>query len=65
VITYNEIKKAVDNGLDVRCDNDLYQVLKDRNGYYIYCSQNDYCIGLKHKSSNTLNGEKFYIKESE
>jgi hypothetical protein len=63
--TYNEIKKAVDNGLDVRCDNDLYQVLKDRNGYYIYCSQNDYCIGLKHKSSNTLNGVNFYIKESE
>jgi hypothetical protein len=59
-----EIKQAVDKGLTVKWANDLYDVVKGKDDYYIICSSNSHCIGLTHKDGITLNGEesKFYIK---
>jgi len=65
MILYNayDVETAVDNGLDVRCDNDSYRVIKDNlNRYLIYCEENNYCIGLTWHNGYTLNGQKFYIK---
>lgn len=67
LISIAEIKKAVDDGKEVYCDNDSYRVLKDGIGQYlIVCSMNNYCIGLHGmegtKYENQLNGTKFFIK---
>ena len=59
-----EVEKAVDDGLDVRCDNDSYQVIKDNlNRYLIYNDTNNYCTGLTWHNGYTLNGNIFYVKE--
>lgn len=70
ITTIEEIKKAVDSGLDVRCDNNRYVVLghKPTGRYYIVDKYNaSYSIGLHGKPGtdfeNVLNGTHFYIKE--
>ena len=56
-----EIKQAVDNGLNVYHGSLLYPVIKDKNNQYlIKCTLNNYCIGLTWADNKTLNG-----KESE
>ena len=59
-----EIKTAVDNGDRVKWANDLYDVVRGKNGEYaIVCSSNQHTIGLTWMDGTTLNGkpEQFYI----
>ena len=61
----DEIKKAVDDGLDVRWSNDNYKVIKDANGQYLIMSQiNNHCLGLTWRDEQTMNGKssEFYVK---
>ena len=63
-MTLQEIKEAIKGGKIVNWTNNLYEVIKDKNGMYlIYCSSNGYCVGLTHKDGITMNGkeEDFYI----
>ena len=63
-MTLDEIKSAVDAGMNVRWKNDGYHVFKDRIGQYlIRFIWNDSCIGLTHTNGVTLNGapRDFYI----
>ena len=71
MMTLKEIKKAVNQGKQVRWVSDIYHVLKDNNdNYYIKCVLNQNIIGLTHKSNKKLwmsvsiNGKEndFYIK---
>lgn len=62
-----EIKRAVDDGKDVYCNNESYRVMKDRIGQYLIVrSINNHCIGLHGmegtKYENQLNGTNFFIK---
>jgi len=65
--TVSAIKRAVDNGHDVRCMGGGYHVIKDSIGQYlIHFPPNNYCIGLTGmegtKSAHKLNGRDFYIE---
>lgn len=52
-----EIKQAVDKGIDVFYFNDVYQVVKDQHGnYFIVCCLNNDAIGLTHNDGKTING---------
>ena len=65
-MTIEEIRKAVDDGKDVRWATDNYRVVKDVKGQYLIVSQqNQHCIGLTWSDNQTLNGKpvEFYIKE--
>jgi hypothetical protein len=65
ITTVNDIKKAVDNGLNVYHHNKAYKVIKDDLGQYlIYCTLNGYCIGLTWRDNKTLNGkiDNFFIQ---
>ena len=65
-MTADEIRKAVDDGKDVRWATDNYRVVKDVKGQYLIVSQqNQHCIGLTWSDNQTLNGKpvEFYIKE--
>tara|TARA_R100001244_G_C5074422_1_gene112246 strand:+ start:24 stop:242 length:219 start_codon:yes stop_codon:yes gene_type:complete len=61
--TIEDIKKAVDDGRTVKCDNGNYTVVKDSGQYFITYDYSDYCIGLHGmegtKFERNLNGENF------
>ena len=62
-----EIKTAIDNGVDVRWSNDGYTVYKDNIGQYLITydrgGYHEHCIGLTWRDGVTLNGElaDFYV----
>ena len=67
-MTVDEIKHAVDNGVDVYWSNRNYSVVKDTIGQYlIKCFSNDSRIGLTWTDGKTLNGEEkdFYTANGE
>lgn len=61
-----EIKKAVDNGKTVCCNNDSYVVIKNKAGEYLikFLGAGYNVIGLTWNDDITLNDkeENFYIK---
>lgn len=60
------IKAAVDEGREVRWENDGYHVIKDSLGQYLVQYQpNGSCIGLTWRDEVTLNGklDQFYEVE--
>ena len=66
--TIQDIKQAVDNGHNVRCDGGGYYVIKDKIGQYLIRFEgNNFCIGLTGmadtQSANKLNGSGFYIQD--
>ena len=68
--TIKDIKQAVDDGLQVRCGNDLYHVIKGKRGeYLIHVPSNGYTIGLHGKEGtkyeHKLNADNFYIKTND
>ena len=68
LINADEIRRAVDEGKDVRWANDNYRVIKDVKGQYLILSQqNQHCIGLTWNDNQTLNGKpaEFYVKEGD
>ena len=67
--TIEEIKKAVDEGKTVFADTKAYQVIKNKENYYIVCAFNNSTVGL-HGLENTkyadkLNGKAFWTEEVE
>ena len=44
--TIQEIKQAVDNGLEVFAETMFYRVIKDKNGEYLIKGRNGHCVGL-------------------
>jgi hypothetical protein len=63
--TPEEIKKAVDEGLNVYCGSNSYKVIKDnQNQYLIVCTTNKHAIGLTGEEGTEyetkLNGTSFY-----
>jgi hypothetical protein len=63
----NAIRQAVDEGKTVYAGTLAYQVIKDNIGQYlIFCTLNDYCIGLTWRDGVTLNGKVFFtLKEKQ
>lgn len=63
MMTLEQIKAAVDAGKKVCHMSTAYIVRKWSNGYHIFCTFNDYAIGLTHQDGVTMNGkpEDFYI----
>ena len=63
----NEIKQAVDNGMEVYWSNPNYEVRKDTKGQYlIVCKSNGYTTGLTWLDGVTMNGKEedfFTIKK--
>lgn len=59
-----EIKRAVDQGQDVRWESDGYRVVKDSIGQYLIQYVDGYAIGLTWRDGVTLNGklDEFYLK---
>lgn len=64
MMTLKEIKKAVNQGKQVRWVSDIYHVKKVDDYFIIHCIVNDNVIGLTWLDNKTLNGYEndFYIK---
>ena len=63
-MTLEEIKEAIDNGINVYWKNKGYKVIKDKcNQYLIVYYPNNYAIGLTWNGGITMNGneEDFFI----
>jgi hypothetical protein len=63
-MTLNQIKEAINNGINVYWKNKGYKVIKDKyNQYLIVYYPNNHAIGLTHNDGITMNGneEDFFI----
>jgi predicted RecA/RadA family phage recombinase len=59
-----EIKQAISEGKKVYWANELYEVQKHGDKYYIVCVSNDNTIGLTWQDGETMNGKEtdFFCK---
>ena len=63
-MTLQEIKQAIEDGLEVYWMSRAYQVILDSRGQYlIKCLHNNHCIGLTWMDGVTMNGNEndFFI----